>query len=66
MNESDLNSSTSKIAVSRLWRRIPLIVRAILSGYAVYAIAGTVAWAAVLLFIPVPWSLPAMWLVLWL
>jgi len=57
----NLNSVASKI-----WLRIPVVIRAVVSGYFVFAVAGTVAWMAVLAFIPVPWSLVVMWIVLWL
>lgn len=48
----------------KLSKRIPLVIRAVVSGYFVFAIVGLVAWVAVLAFIPVPWSLVVMWLVL--
>ena len=53
-----------------LWRRLPIIVRAILSG-SVLATVGTLPWAllseANLKFLPaVPWSVPLMALYLWL
>jgi membrane protease YdiL (CAAX protease family) len=63
----DMNTQTkSSSALSKLWQRIPLVIRATVSGYFVYAIAGLVAWMVILAFVPVPWSLPAMWGVLWL
>jgi membrane protease YdiL (CAAX protease family) len=56
----------SEATLSRLWQRIPLAVRAVITGFLVYAIGGLVAWIAVLTIIPIPWSLVVMWLVLWL
>jgi len=61
-----LKNSPSESVIVKYWQHIPLVVRAVISGYVVYAIAGTVAWMAILAFIPVPWSLVAMWGVLWL
>ncbi len=52
--------------ISEYWQRIPLAIRAVVSGYFVFAIAGLVAWMVVLAFVPVPWSLVTMWVVLWL
>ena len=51
--------------LSRYWQRVPLVIRAIVTGYLVFAIAGTLAWTVVLAFIPAPWSLLVMAGVLW-
>ena len=48
----------------RFWERIPVVVQAVVCGYLVFAIAGIAAWIAVLVFIPVPWSMVIMWVVL--
>jgi membrane protease YdiL (CAAX protease family) len=64
MTEINILQNHSVPVITKLWQRIPLLVRALLSGYLVYAIAGTVAWATVLALVPVPWSLPVMWIVL--
>ena len=48
----------------RLWSRLPLIVRAIVTGFFVFAIAGSIAWTLVIAFVPVPWSIVLMLAVL--
>jgi membrane protease YdiL (CAAX protease family) len=64
MIDFDSQEETSSSAVIYLWKRIPAVVRVVVSGYFVFAIAGLVAWVTVLAFVPVPWSLVVMWLVL--
>jgi membrane protease YdiL (CAAX protease family) len=59
-----LDNPSSESIIIRFWQRVPVIIRAVVSGYFVFAIGGTVAWMAVLALIPVPWSLVAMWVVL--
>jgi membrane protease YdiL (CAAX protease family) len=49
----------------RLWQRMPVLVRAIVEGLLVFAIAGSLARIAILALIPAPWSLVAMGAVLW-
>jgi membrane protease YdiL (CAAX protease family) len=49
----------------RSWQRIPVLVRAIVEGLLVYAVVGSLARAAILVFIPAPWSLVVMGAVLW-
>ncbi|KPL05879.1 hypothetical protein AMJ86_10515 [bacterium SM23_57] len=61
-----LNNKLTNSMFTRYWQRLPLVIRAVISGFFVYGIAGLVAWMAVLTLIPVPWSLIAMWVVLWL
>lgn len=61
MSDSSHDSSSSLV---RLWSRLPVIVRAIVAGFFVFAIAGSIAWTLVLSFIPVPWSIVVMLAVL--
>ena len=61
---ANLDNLPSESTITRYWQRIPVLIRAVVSGYFVFAITGTVAWMVVLAFIPVPWSLLAMWVVL--
>ena len=53
-------------AIARMWVRIPLLFRAIVLGYLVFAIAGTLAMTLVLEFIPAPWSILVMGGVMWI
>ena len=70
---SELRNDTSQIkpgTILSLWQRLPIIVRAILSG-SVLATVGTLPWAllseANLKYLPkVPWSVPLMAVYLWL
>lgn len=50
----------------RFWERIPVVVRAIVLGFLVFAIVGSVAWTAILILIPAPWSIVVMAIVLWI
>jgi membrane protease YdiL (CAAX protease family) len=50
----------------KLWGRVPLVIRAILTGLFVFAIVGNLARVAILMFIPAPWSFILMLVVLWL
>ena len=59
-----LNNPSTGSVFTRYWRRIPIVIRTVVSGYFVFAIAGIFAWMAVLAFIPVPWSLFVMWVIL--
>ena len=56
----------SSNALIRFWARIPLVIRAILTGLFVFAIVGNLARVALLMFIPAPWSFILMLVVLWL
>jgi membrane protease YdiL (CAAX protease family) len=51
-------------AISRLWQRIPVVVRAIAVGFVVFEI-GVGAWLAIAALIPAPWSIVVMGGVLW-
>ena len=65
MNDSDKTRQHSDSAILRFWRRIPVVIRATVSGLFVFAIAGSVARMVVLVFIPAPWSIVVMGGVLW-
>ncbi len=62
MNQQSPPSASS---IVRFWTRIPIVVRAIVVGFLVFAIVGSVAWTAILILIPAPWSIAAMAIVLW-
>ncbi|MDH5182142.1 MAG: CPBP family intramembrane metalloprotease [Gammaproteobacteria bacterium] len=47
------------------WRKLPLLIRAVLSGLFVFAIVGSVVMWLVMVFIPAPWSIFVMGIVLW-
>ena len=51
--------------IDRFWVRIPIVVRAIVMGFLVFAIVGSVAWTATLILVPAPWSIGVMGVVLW-
>ncbi len=61
MNDQSPPSVTS---IVRFWERIPIVVRAIIVGFLVFAIVGSVALTAIMILIPAPWSLVAMAMVL--
>ena len=65
---SDLNMQPQSLdsAFIRYWQRIPILIRAIVSGILVFAVVGNVAWLAILALIPAPWSLVIMTGVLWI
>ncbi len=65
MNDSDKRTQHSDSAILRFWQRIPVVIRAIVSGLFVFAIAGSVARMVVLVLIPAPWSVVVMGGVLW-
>ncbi len=58
-------SPPSASSIVRLWERIPIVARAIVVGFLVFAIVGSVAWMAIVILIPAPWSIGAMAIVLW-
>ncbi|NNE45447.1 MAG: hypothetical protein HKN37_02175, partial [Rhodothermales bacterium] len=51
-------------ALKTVWERIPLVVRAVVIGFLVFAIAGSLVWTAFLIFLPPPWPFLAMAVVL--
>jgi len=55
--EEDNRKTVSNSRFFNYWYRIPIVIRAIVIGFIVFAIAGSVAWTAVLVLIPAPWSL---------
>ncbi len=50
----------------RFWHQIPIVIRAVVVGFLVFAIAGSVAWTLVLSLIAPPWSILVMVVILWL
>lgn len=57
-------SHDASFSLMRLWSRLPIIVRAIVVGFLVFAIAGSAAWTLVLVFVPLPWTFVVMLVVL--
>lgn len=57
-------SPPSASSIVRFWDRIPIVARAILVGFLVFAIVGSVAWTAILILVPTPWTIGAMAIVL--
>ena len=51
MNDSDKTTQHSDSAILRFWQRIPVVIRAIVSGLFVFAMAGSVARMVVLALI---------------
>ena len=66
-SETEMNhqSPPSTSLIVRFWERIPIVARAIVVGFLVFAIVGSVAWTAIVILIPAPWSIGAMAIVLW-
>lgn len=61
------NQSTSPVSfLLKHWRRLPVAIRAIIIGFLVFAVVGSLAWTAVVILLPAPWSLVIMIAVLWL
>ena len=58
-------SPPSTSLIVRFWERIPIVARAIVVGFLVFAIVGSVAWTAIVILIPAPWSIGTMAIVLW-
>jgi len=63
--EMNHQSPPSTSLIVRFWERIPIVARAIVVGFLVFAIVGSVAWTAIVILIPAPWSIGAMAIVLW-
>jgi membrane protease YdiL (CAAX protease family) len=61
-----MSDHKSNSALTRIWQRIPLAIRAILTGLFVFAIVGNLARLVILMFMPAPWSFIIMLVVLWL
>lgn len=64
MTDNEQHQSSVSI-ISGFWQRIPLVVRAVVVGFFVFAIAGSLAWTAILIVIPAPWSLVVTFVMLW-
>ena len=65
MVSPDRQSALHNSALLKLWARVPIVVRAIVGGFLVFAIAGSVAWTAIIVLVPAPWSIVLMAGVLW-
>jgi membrane protease YdiL (CAAX protease family) len=65
VNDSKKPGQSSDSALIRFWYRIPIVIRAILVGFIVFALAGSVVWTMTMMLIPAPWSLVVMAGVLW-
>jgi len=65
MTDSDMRSQSPDPAVVRFWLRIPLVIRAIVSGLFVSTI-GVFSWPVILVLIPSLWPIMVMSGVLWL
>ncbi len=65
MVSSDGQPEPPTSALLKLWARVPVVVRAIVVGFLVFAIAGSVALTAILVLVPAPWSILLMAGVLW-
>ncbi len=65
MVSSDGQPEPPTSALLKLWARVPVVVRAIVVGFLVFAIAGSVAWTAIMVLVPAPWSIVLMAGVLW-
>jgi len=65
MTNLDMQRSSSDPAVIRFWQRIPVVIRAIVSGLFVSTI-GVMVWLAIVVLIPSPWFIVIMSGVLWL
>ena len=56
---------SSDSTVLKAWQHIPPVIRAIVLGLFVFAIAGSVARMVILVLVPAPWSIVMMGCVLW-
>jgi membrane protease YdiL (CAAX protease family) len=66
MTEMNQQLTPSVSSLSRLWERIPVIIRAIVVGFLVFAIVGSFVWTAILVSVPAPWSIVIMSIILWI
>ncbi|MCK4725907.1 MAG: CPBP family intramembrane metalloprotease [Anaerolineales bacterium] len=66
MSDLNMQPQSSDSVFIRFWQRIPILIRAVVSGFLVYFVVGFVAWLAIVALIPAPWSLVIMALVLWI
>lgn len=65
MTNLDMQRSSSDPAITRFWKRIPVVIRAIVSGLLVSTI-GVMAWVVIVVLMPSPWFIVVMGGVLWL
>ena len=65
MSDLDKQTQVSDSPIIRLWQRIPVLIRAIVSG-AFVTFVGVGAWLLCLAVIPAPWSIVVMGGILWL
>ena len=65
MSDVDKQTQVSDSPIIRLWQRIPVLIRAIVSGVFV-TFVGVGAWLLCLAVIPAPWSAVVMGGILWL
>jgi len=65
MTNLDIQRSSSDPAVIRFWQRIPVVIRAIVSGLLVSTI-GVMGWMVIVVLIPSPWFIVITGGVLWL
>jgi membrane protease YdiL (CAAX protease family) len=65
MSDLDKQTQVSDSPIIRLWQRIPVLIRAIVSGVFV-TFVGVGAWLLCLAVIPAPWSAVVMGGILWL
>ena len=59
MTNLDIQKSSSDSAVIRFWKRIPVVIRAIVSGLFVSTI-GVMAWLVIVILIPSLWFIVVM------
>jgi len=64
---TEMNQQPPPLAASivRLWKRIPMAVRAIAVGFLVFSIMGNVGLGLIMGLVPLPWSGVAIAIVLW-
>lgn len=65
MSDLDKQTQVSDSPIIRLWQRIPVLIRVIVSG-AFVTFVGVGAWLLCLAVIPAPWSIVVMGGILWL
>ena len=66
MSDLNMKPQSPDSAIIKFWQRIPVLIRAIVSGLLVFGIVGNVVWLGVVTLIPPPWSLVIMIGVLWI
>jgi membrane protease YdiL (CAAX protease family) len=60
MSALDSQPRVSDSVIIRIWRRIPILIRAVIAGVFVYAVVGLVVWLPIVALVPAPWSLVLM------